>query len=129
MNNASVSECCDEVSLLACSVAAAYYVSFIVNQYLIAIPTSHFLSINNAVKFIHLQFVCHLSQLSSPKLLSNAIWFQNDRSDYALQVTMENSDSENLLSNWIQRFLLELFENYVDGISADNKLSTPQKMI
>ena len=36
-NNTSVSECCDEVSLLACSVAAACYFSFIANQYLIAI--------------------------------------------------------------------------------------------
>jgi hypothetical protein len=42
---------------------------------------------------------------------------------------MENSNSENYQLGLIQRFLLELFENYVDGISADNKLSTPKKMI
>ena len=40
---------------------------------------------------------------------------------------MENSNSENYQLGLIQRFLLELFENYVDGISAGNKLSTPKK--
>ena len=54
--------------------------------------------------------------MSSQKLLSKAIWFKS----YALQVTMEISNSENLLRNWTQRIVLELFENYVDGISADN---------
>jgi hypothetical protein len=52
-NNASVSECCDEVSLLACSVAAACYFSFIANQYLIAIPTCPFLS-NQSVSQIQI---------------------------------------------------------------------------
>ena len=53
-NNTSVSECCDEVSLLACSVAAAcYFFSFIANQYLIAIPTCQFLS-NQSVSQIQI---------------------------------------------------------------------------
>jgi len=36
---------------------------------------------------------------------------------------MENSNSENYQLGLIQRFLLELFENYVDGISADNVMT------
>ena len=52
-SNASISECCDEVSLLACSVAAACYFSFIANQYLIANSICQFFS-NQSVSQIQI---------------------------------------------------------------------------
>ena len=66
-NNASVSECCDEVSLLACSVAAACY--------LVSLQINILLQLNMLVP------LRYLSQLFSQKLLS-----KTNRSDYALQI-------------------------------------------
>ena len=83
--------------------------SFIANQYPIAIPISQ----SNSNQFFILS---HLSQLSSQTLLSKAFF---DLISYALQVTMEISNSENLQQTEHRDLSLSHL-NYVDGISADN---------
>ena len=87
-NNTSVSECCDEVSLLACSVAAACYLVSLQINILLQFQHVSFFHQSNLFKCC-CQFLSnqlrHLSHLFSQKFLSKAIWFKY-RSDYALQI-------------------------------------------
>ena len=114
-NNTSVSECCDEVSLLACSVAAAcYLVSLQINILLQFQHVSSF-QINQLVSQI--QIICNCVIYVSCSVRS--FYLKKYRSDYALQVTMEISNSENLQQTEHRELCLSHL-NYVDGISADN---------
>ena len=114
-NNTSVSECCDEVSLLACSVAAAcYLVSLQINILLQFQHVSSF-QINQSVKFKSILYIASFTSV----VQSEAFYLKTYRSDYALQVTMEISNSENLQQTEHRELSLSHL-NYVDGVSADN---------